>query len=86
MSDESPEERIARLLRELPPAPTGWIEAAAALPAARRALEHIDEQVVQGAAERAEITAAIEEALRAADVAPTPEHVLALRRLLDADG
>jgi hypothetical protein len=86
MSDRTDEQRIGELLGELPPAPPGWVEAAAALPAARRALDAIDERVLADAAARAEVTAALEQALRDADVPVTPEQVLALRRLLDEPG
>jgi hypothetical protein len=35
------EERLAELLRALPPAPAGWVEAAKELPSARRSLEDL---------------------------------------------
>jgi hypothetical protein len=35
------DERIGELLRYLPPAPVGWVEAAQELPAARRSLDEI---------------------------------------------
>jgi hypothetical protein len=35
------DERIGELLRALPPAPLGWVEAAQELPAARRSLDEI---------------------------------------------
>jgi len=35
------DERIGELLRVLPPAPTGWVEAAQELPVARRSLDEI---------------------------------------------
>jgi len=35
------DERIGELLRFLPPAPTGWVEAAQELPVARRSLDEI---------------------------------------------
>lgn len=35
------EERLAALLRALPPAPEGWVEAAQELPLARRGLDEI---------------------------------------------
>ena len=41
----TPEERIAELLRALPAAPEGWVEAAKELPAARRELETLVERI-----------------------------------------
>jgi hypothetical protein len=35
------EERIGELLRVLPPAPMGWVQAAQELPAARRSLDEV---------------------------------------------
>jgi hypothetical protein len=81
MDERTPEDRIAMLLRELPPAPAGWVEAAAALPEARKALEHFDASLLAG--DRAQVTAALERALRDADVTPTPERLDAMRRLVE---
>jgi hypothetical protein len=38
---ESAEEKLARLVAALPPAPPAWVEAAAALPQTRRDADHI---------------------------------------------
>jgi hypothetical protein len=75
------EDRIALLLRTLPPAPRGWVEAAAELPRARRALAEIEERLA-GDAERRAQTAELEQALAQAGYEPTPALVRALARLL----
>ena len=85
MADERPvdmrldEEDIGRLLAALPPAPTGWVAAAAELPRARRALGAIEAELA-GEPERAEATARLERALAEAGVEPTPELLRAVRR------
>jgi hypothetical protein len=66
------EERLAELLRALPPAPQGWVEAAQELPRARR---EIDEIVARAEADqkfRAAVMADLEAALEQAgyDVDP----------------
>lgn len=76
------EEDIGRLLGRLPPAPPGWVTAAAELPRARRALAAIETELA-GELERAAETAALERALAEAGLEPTPELVRALRRRLD---
>ena len=75
------EEDIGRLLGSLPPAPQGWVEAAAELPRARRALADIEDRFKDEAA-RAATTAQLERALADAGVQPTPELLRALRRSL----
>jgi hypothetical protein len=84
MHEPRPEERLALLLRELPPAPEAWAAAAAALPEVLSALDSIDERVLDDATERSAQTAALERALRDADVEPTPERLAALRVLARA--
>jgi hypothetical protein len=76
------EEQIGRLLGLLPPAPQGWVAAAAELPRARRALADIDGRFA-GEAERAAATARLEQALAEAGYEPTPELVRAVRRSLE---
>jgi hypothetical protein len=75
------DDRIALLLRSLPPAPSGWVEAAAELPVARRALAEI-EDLLAGDAERQAQTVQLEQALAQAGYEPTPALVRALARLL----
>ena len=78
------EERLAELLRALPPAPAGWVRAARELPAARAGLDALVERAEQDAAFRRELVADLERALRAAGVEPRPDVVDHLRRRLDA--
>ena len=88
MADDRPEdmrhgeEQLGRLLGTLPPAPPGWVAAAAELPRARRALADIEAQLA-GEPERAALTARLEKALTEAGYEPTPELVRAIRRRLD---
>jgi hypothetical protein len=76
------EEQLGRLLGTLPPAPHGWVAAAAELPRARRALAGIETEL-EGEAQRAAVTERLEQALAEAGHEPTPELVRALRRELD---
>jgi len=76
------EEQLGELLRLLPPAPTGWVEAAQELPRARAELDALIERVERDAAFRAALIADLEAALRAAGVEPRPAVVDHLRRHL----
>jgi hypothetical protein len=76
-------ERIARLLRLLPPAPAGWTQAACELPAARRDLDSIVARAEADAAFRAAVLADLEQALVVEGIAPSPSVVQALRLRLD---
>jgi hypothetical protein len=73
------EEQIAALLRELAPAPEGWVAAARELPRARRALEAIQFLVLDDARARALETGELERALAAAGFEPTAELLQAVR-------
>jgi hypothetical protein len=79
------EERLARLIGMLPPAPEGWVQAAQELPAARRGLDQLVARAETDAAFRAAVLADLESALQAEGVEPQPQVVEKLRRLL-ADG
>ena len=57
------EERLAQLLRALPPAPEAWVEAARELPLARAELEEIVARAEADAAFRAALVADLEAAL-----------------------
>ena len=57
------EERIALLLRLLRPAPTGWVQAAQELPAARRSIDEIVARAEADAAFQASLVADLEAAL-----------------------
>jgi len=79
------EERIAALLRLLPPPPLGWVLAAQELPQARAEIGALVARAEADAATRARIVADLEAALEAEGIAATPSVVAALRACLDAD-
>ena len=74
------DERIADLLRLLPPAPTGWVQAAQELPLARLGLDRIVERAERDAEYRRLLVEELETALAAEGVEPEPALVEALRR------
>ena len=76
------EERLGELLRLLPPAPAGWVEAAQELPAARAGLDALVKRAEQDAAFRQALVDDLEDALRVAGVEPRPVVVEHLRRRL----
>ena len=76
------EERLAELLRALPPAPTGWVEAAQELPAARRSLNELVERARADADVRAAVVADLEAALAREGVEPIRPLIEELRRQL----
>jgi hypothetical protein len=73
------EERIAELLRVLPPAPQAWVRAAQELPLARRELDEIVERAVADAQFRAALIADLEAALAQAGYEPNERLVEELR-------
>jgi hypothetical protein len=78
------EERIAELLRSLPPVPRGWVQAAQELPAARTQIERIVDLAEADAAYRTDVLGDLEQALLAAGVEPRRRTVEQLRsRLAD---
>lgn len=77
-------ERIAELLRALPPAPRGWVEAAQELPSARRGLDQIVERAEADAEFRARLIADLEQALEAEGFKPDARALDELRRRLDS--
>jgi hypothetical protein len=77
------EERIAGLLRALPPVPQGWVRAAQELPYARAELDSIVERAARDAAYRDAVVADLEAALRAKGVEPSTHVVAHLRRRLE---
>ncbi len=79
------EEELGELLRLLGPVPAGWVEAAAALPAARRAIAEIGPRLLEAAADRALETAELEAALREAGIESTPGLAEAIRRDLQRE-
>jgi hypothetical protein len=74
------EERIAELLRVLPPAPAGWVEAAQELPRARAEIGGLVERALADADYRTRLLADIEAALGAEGVEPRPALVELVRR------
>jgi hypothetical protein len=67
------EERLAALLKMLPPAPEGWVKAAQELPQARREIDEIATRAQEDAEFRAAVTADLEAALEQAgyDIDPS---------------
>ena len=79
------EERIAELLRLLPPAPVAWVRAAQELPAARIEVAELVARAEADAAFRALVIADLEAALAAEGIEATPSVVAALRSRLESD-
>jgi hypothetical protein len=75
-------ERIAELLRALPPAPRGWVQAAQELPFARRDLDEIVARAQADAEFRARLVADLEAAVAAEGYEPDAALVEALRARL----
>jgi regulator of protease activity HflC (stomatin/prohibitin superfamily) len=73
------EERLARLIRALPPAPEAWVTAAQELPLARAELDEIVARAEADAEYRARLVADLEAALVADGYEPTPALVQMLR-------
>jgi hypothetical protein len=78
-------ERIAALLRMLPPAPASWTQAAQELPAARRSLDDIVARAEADAAYRQSVIADLEAALADAGLTAAEPLVRELRRRLPAE-
>lgn len=74
------EERIGELLRALPPAPRGWVEAAQELPRARAEIDGLVERAKADVAFRAALLADVEAALATEGVEPRQALVDLLRR------
>lgn len=80
--DLHPEERLAGLLRLLPPAPRGWVEAAQELPLARPGLDRLVARAEADARFRELLIADLEAAFAQEGVEADPATVAALRRRL----
>jgi hypothetical protein len=76
------EERLAQLLGALPPAPAAWVEAAKALPAARRSLEDLVERARADVEFSKIVMADLEAALEQEGVEPIRPLIDELRRQL----
>jgi hypothetical protein len=84
---ELDEERLAHLLRLLPPAPDAWVQAACELPQARRELDRIVARAQDDAAFRAALLADLEAALAVEGYSPPRVLLPRLRaRLVERDG
>ena len=79
------EERLARLIRALPPAPAGWVRAAQELPFAQTELDEIVARAEADAAFRQRLVADLEVALAAEGYEPDRAVVAALRARLQAN-
>jgi hypothetical protein len=73
------EERLARLIAALPPAPEGWVRAAQELPLARTQLDGIVARAEADAAFRRRLIADLESALEAEGYERDPQVIEALR-------
>jgi hypothetical protein len=73
------EERLAQLLKILPPAPEGWVRAAQELPQARREIDEIAERAERDAQFRAAVEADLESALAQAGYEVDPSLLPELR-------
>jgi hypothetical protein len=76
------EERLAELLRMLPPAPEGWVAAAQELPRVRAEMDQIVSRAVADAEFRTALIADLEEALRREGYEPEHMPLDELRRRL----
>jgi hypothetical protein len=75
-------ERLAELLRALPPAPSGWVQAAQELPLFRGELDGILARAEADAEFRQALSDDLEAALAAEGYTPGPAALEALRRRL----
>jgi hypothetical protein len=78
------EERLASLIRALPPAPEGWVRAAQELPFARPELDEIVARAEADAAFRRKLVADLEAALVAEGYERDPAVLAALRVRFEA--
>jgi hypothetical protein len=76
------EEKLAELLRSLPPAPEGWVEAAQQLPFLRAQLDDIVQRAEADAEFRRALMADLETALAEAGYEPSDKLVRELRARL----
>jgi hypothetical protein len=81
-TNDHTEERIAGLLRLLPPAPAGWVEAAQELPGALVGIDVLVARATADAAYRAHVLQGLEQALLDAGLEASPAVVEALRHRL----
>jgi hypothetical protein len=84
MSD-SDVERLAELLRVLPPAPEAWVRAAQELPLARKTMDELVSRAMADAQFRQALLADLEGALAAEGYEPRPNLVAELKQRLHAE-
>lgn len=77
-------EEIAELITALPPAPSGWVQAATQLPQARTTIDQLVVEAIADRSRRDAILADLEAALRTAGVEPRHQLVERLRDALAA--
>jgi hypothetical protein len=73
------EERLANLLRLLPPAPAGWVDAATQLPLARATIDTIVARAEADAEYRERVLSDLDAALQAEGTEAFPSVVASLR-------
>jgi hypothetical protein len=78
------EQKLAELLRALPPAPEAWVEAARELPLARRRMDDIVARSVADAEFRQALIADLEAALEREGYEPESLPLEELRRRLES--
>lgn len=78
------EQRLAELIKALPPAPQAWVEAAQVLPLARGRLDDIVAKAAADLAFRDALVANLEEALRLEGYEPETIPLDELRRRLES--
>jgi hypothetical protein len=78
------EQRLAELIKALPPAPQAWVEAAQVLPLARGRLDDIVARAEADLAFRDALVADLEEALRLEGYQPETIPLDELRRRLES--
>ncbi len=78
------EQRLAELIKALPPAPQGWVEAAQELPLVRGRLDDIVAKAEADLAFRDALIANLEEALRHEGYEPATIPLDELRRRLES--
>jgi hypothetical protein len=78
------EERLGELIGALPPAPSGWVQAAVELPAARAAIDGLVARALDDDEQRLALLGDLESALRAAGVNPIRPVLESVRARLNA--
>jgi hypothetical protein len=81
---DNDEERVAKLLRVLPPAPQAWVQAAQELPRARRELDEIVALAQTDQSFRDAVIADLETALQERGFDVEPDLLPVLRQRLSA--